>query len=228
MQGPQGVIGPIGPTGPKGATGNTGLTGATGATGATGPQGVTGPTGPQGPQGDAGPTYTAGAGLTLSGTTFAVDTNTIQSRVASACPAGQAMRAIAANGSVTCVPVAAGVQTIAPGVIQAVAGEERVLIDANAMQVVGKCAAASAEVALRVTGPGLNVVSDSRNVHRGQTHSAGDLSVGTANAGVILDRGEFNVVDTSVGRTLNGTFYILFTGAGCQFNISAIGSGTAP
>jgi hypothetical protein len=164
----------------------------------------------------------------LSGTTFAVDTNTIQSRVAGACPAGQAMRAIAANGFVTCVPVAAGVQAIAPGVIQATVGDERVLIDANAMQVVGKCSAASADIVLRVTGPGMNIVSDSRNVHRGQTLGTGDLSVGTANAGVILDRGEFNVVDTSVGRTLNGTFYILFTGTGCQYNISAIGSGTAP
>jgi hypothetical protein len=71
----------------------------------------------------------------------------------------------------------------------------------------------------------MNIVSDSRSVHRGHSLLSADLSVGTANAGVILDRGEFNVVDLSVGRSLNGSFYVLFTGTGCQFNVSAIGSG---
>jgi hypothetical protein len=103
------------------------------------------------------------------------------------------MTAIAANGSVTCTSVASDPQTIAPGVIQVNSSEiERVLIDANGMQVVGKCAVGSADIALRVLSAGLNIVSDSRNVHRGQTHSSGDLAVGTANPGVILDRGEFN------------------------------------
>jgi hypothetical protein len=36
------------------------------------------------------------------------------------------------------------------------------------------------------------------------------------------------MLDTTIGRTLNGTFYFLFTATGCQFNISAVGSGTAP
>jgi hypothetical protein len=177
--------------------------------------------------GTPGPTYSAGAGLTLTGTTFAVNTATIQSRVTGSCPAGQAVREIAANGTVTCEALGSTTtQTIAPGVIQVSAGAaDAVLISANNMQVVGKCSGGSADIALRVIGPGMNVVSDSRNVHRGQTLSSGDLSVGTANAGVILDRGDFNVVDTSIGRTLNGSFYVLFIGTGCQFNVSAIASG---
>jgi len=47
-------------------------------------------------------TYSAGSGLTLSGTTFAVNTSTIQARVSGSCGAGHAIRAIAADGTVTC------------------------------------------------------------------------------------------------------------------------------
>ena len=132
------------------------------------------------------------------------------------------MTAIAANGSVTCT---SRPQTIAPGVIQVGSADvERVLIDANGMQVVGKCAVGSADIALRVQLAGMNIVSDSRNVHTGQTLTSGDLAVGTANPGAILDRGEFNVVSLGTGRTLNGSFYVLFTAGGCQFNVSAIAS----
>jgi hypothetical protein len=70
----------------------------------------------------------------------------------------------------------------------------------------------------------VQIVSDSRNVHTGQTLTSGDLAVGTANPGAILDRGEFNVVGLGTGRTLNGSFYVLFTAGGCQFNVSAIAS----
>jgi hypothetical protein len=92
------------------------------------------------------------------------------------------------------------------------------------MQVVGKCSSSSAEIALRVTSAGMNIVSDSRKVHTGQTLISGDLSVGTANGGAILDRGEFNVVHLGNGATLNGSFYILFSGSACHFNVSAIAS----
>ncbi len=62
----------VAPVGPQGPAGPAGPKGATGATGPAGPTGPTGATGPQGPQGAAGPTYSAGSGLSLSGTTFSV------------------------------------------------------------------------------------------------------------------------------------------------------------
>lgn len=51
---------------------------------------------------DNNTTYTAGAGLTLNGTQFAVVSDTVQLRVNGSCAAGRAIRAIAADGTVTC------------------------------------------------------------------------------------------------------------------------------
>jgi hypothetical protein len=223
LQGPQGVKGDTGPQGLQGLKGDAGPQGLQGAKGDTGPQGATGDTGPQGLRGEPGPTYTAGAGLTLTGTTFAVNTATLQARVTGTCGAGQAMTAIAANGTVTCAAVESA--AIAPGMVQFTAGEgERLVIEASGMQIVAKCTATSADLALRIVSAGMNIVSDSRNVHRGQTLFAGDLALGTANAGGTLDRGEFNALNLSDGRTLNGSFYVLFSAQGCQFNVSAIQS----
>jgi hypothetical protein len=47
-------------------------------------------------------TYSAGAGLNLNSTTFSVNTSTIQTRVDSNCAIGSSIRAINADGSVTC------------------------------------------------------------------------------------------------------------------------------
>jgi len=53
-------------------------------------------------------TYAAGSGLTLSGTTFSVNTTTIQARVTGVCGAGYAMKTINVDGSVICEPVGTG------------------------------------------------------------------------------------------------------------------------
>lgn len=47
-------------------------------------------------------TYGAGLGLTLSAGFFSINTAFVQQRVSGACPAGQSIRAIAADGTVTC------------------------------------------------------------------------------------------------------------------------------
>jgi len=74
--GPQGMIGPQGPQGPQGAQG---------AQGAQGPQGQQGPQGPQGVKGDPG---------------------TPAPVISGSCAVGQAITAIAADGTVTCGPAA--------------------------------------------------------------------------------------------------------------------------
>jgi len=91
-QGPQGIQGEQGPQGPQGPQGNSGPQGPQGDTGPQGPQGDPGPEGPQGPIGPAGTTswlglndipadiadgdddtnYSAGTGLSLTGTQFMI------------------------------------------------------------------------------------------------------------------------------------------------------------
>lgn len=52
--------------------------------------------------GSGGSSYTAGSGLLLGGTEFSVDTAAVQSRVGGSCTAGSYIRAVAADGTVTC------------------------------------------------------------------------------------------------------------------------------
>lgn len=51
---------------------------------------------------DVGPSYAAGAGLNLTGTTFSVDPTQIQQRITQTCAVGSSIRAIAQDGTVTC------------------------------------------------------------------------------------------------------------------------------
>jgi hypothetical protein len=71
-------------------------------------RGQTGLQGSQGPAGAAGPggsgSYTAGAGLTLSGSSFSANLTQVQSRlVGSGCAAGQALQSVAQSGAPTCI-----------------------------------------------------------------------------------------------------------------------------
>ena len=73
-----------------------------------------------------GALYAAGTGLTLSGTTFSIDTTTIQRRVTGSCPSG-AISAIGADGAVTCAAGGGAVisstqGTVAPGGFLSIAG----------------------------------------------------------------------------------------------------------
>lgn len=100
-----GAAGPSGPAGPAGATGSAGPPGAEGATGLAGAGGVEGK---PGADGVPGPTYTAGSGLLLTGSAFAVDPTFVQRRVTTACAAGSAIRALAQDGVPTCQTSGAG------------------------------------------------------------------------------------------------------------------------
>ena len=60
------AVGPQGPQGIQGEKGDKGAQGPKGDTGETGPKGDTGAQGPQGEPGTPAPTYTAGAGISIS------------------------------------------------------------------------------------------------------------------------------------------------------------------
>jgi hypothetical protein len=64
--------------------------------------GPKGSTGNNGPRGNPGPTYAAGTGLTLSGSTFSVNPTIFQQRVSTTCPGDESMYGIGQNGTPMC------------------------------------------------------------------------------------------------------------------------------
>jgi hypothetical protein len=103
-------------------------------------------------------------------------------------------------------------------------GSEGVLLDVGEFDVVSVCTATDSEVVVRTaTGPFVNVVSDSRNVHVTQTILAGDeVTIGDDTGGSI-DRGDFDLGNAD-GLTLTGSFHTVFAGDHCQTVISGITS----
>lgn len=105
---------------------------------------------------------TAGAGLTGGGTSgdvsLAADTSVLQSRVASGCSGANAIKAIAADGTVTCQPAAAGTITgvTASGGLTGggTSGSVNVGVDSSVLQgrVTGTCAGATAVQAVNGDG----------------------------------------------------------------------------
>ena len=115
-RGEAGSPGQPGSTGEPGAAGSPGQEGRPGPAGPPGPEGPAGPMGPTGPAGPPGPTYSAGSGLLLNNGVFSVDPTFMQRRVSNECAAGNAIRAVAEDGSVTCQPTGTGdITAVTPG-----------------------------------------------------------------------------------------------------------------
>jgi len=140
------------------------------------------------------------------------------------------MSSIGQDGSPTCVATGGGGQgvVVAPKVFQVSSIAEPVLINRNGIELVGECSPVAAAIVVRyVSGSGLNVVSDSRRLHRGQTLSSGELAIGGGISADAIDRGDFDIVNAANGEVLNGTFYaVLNTGppVTCQFDVSGFSS----
>ncbi len=141
---------------------------------------------------DDNTTYSAGAGLTLSGTSFSVDSTAVQLRVAGACPAGQSIRAIATDGTVTCEVDDVGASTVYSAGAGLTLTGTTFSLDTTGLQarVTGTCGVGQAVTAIGATG---DVICASA----GATYSAG--------TGLALTGTNFSVDSTYVQRRVTAT-----------------------
>jgi hypothetical protein len=138
---------------------------------------------------DADTTYAAGAGLTLSGTTFTVVTDTVQARVSEACAEGSTVRAINADGSVVCWDDADTTYTAGAGLI--LSGTTFTVVTDTVQARVGEaCAGGSTIQAINADG---SVVCQAST---GTTYAAG--------AGLVLSGTTFSVLTDTVQARVVG------------------------
>jgi hypothetical protein len=135
---------------------------------------------------DTNTTYTAGTGLALTGGEFSVDTTVIQLRVGGTCEAGNAIRVVNGDGTVTC-------ESIPAGDITAVnAGEG----------LTGGASSGDADLAVSFGGSGLaSVAARADHAHWGAswTGSGAGLSLSGGSTGVYGAGSSFGVWGASSG-----------------------------
>ncbi|HEV8359455.1 MAG TPA: hypothetical protein VGR28_03265 [Candidatus Thermoplasmatota archaeon] len=135
--------------------------------------------------------FTAGAGLALNGTQFSVNTASVQSRVTGSCAAGQYVRVIAEDGSVTCGSDANGGGTVTS--VTAGAGltggtittSGTFAVDTAAIQerITGTCAAGSSVRAIAQDGTVTCEADDSATYSASSPVSLSGTTFGLSSAG---------------------------------------------
>jgi hypothetical protein len=140
---------------------------------------------------DVGPTYSNGTGLSLTGTMFAVDTASIQSRVTGACAPGSSLSSVLANGTVTCENDDVG-PTYSNGTgLSLVSGVFSVNTSAIQTRVVGSCVAGQSIASINADGS--------------VTCEVDDGAAYTNGTGLNLASNQFSVDTSAIQARVSGT-----------------------